>query len=331
MPAPLAQDQYVNELLTGVSVAYLQDKANFAAFSAAPIVPVKLQTSIFAKYTKDDWMRIKFRKRADGDVAAEGGYKTDNTNTYHCDVWALRKPIPPQVRANTVQPYNADRDATLWLTQQSLLNREQRFADACLATSKWGNTDQAGVASAPSANQFVKWSAAGSTPIQDIRAKITLIGQLTGRKPNELVIGEDVKAALTDHADFVDRLKYTSQDSVDTVLIAKLLGLRRVTVSSAAVTTLPDGEAVSSMTTSNTTYVAGGKALLLYVEDSPGPLNPSAAVTMSWVDYLAGDKGGCQISQYRVQERKTDFVEAEQAFVVQIMASDLGQLFTSCI
>ena len=66
MPNPTQSDLHVNVPLTNVSVAYMQDKAQFIADKVFPRVPVQKQSDLYWKYSKSDWRRTDAQKRAPG-------------------------------------------------------------------------------------------------------------------------------------------------------------------------------------------------------------------------------------------------------------------------
>ena len=145
-------------------------------------------------------MRDQAELRAPGTESAGSGYNL-STDSYSSAVYGLHKDISDQVRANSDDPLSPDSDATRFLTQQMLIRQEIDWASTYFTTSVWG-TD-----STPS----TLWSAAsGSTPIADIQAGINTVLTNTGYLPNKLVVSYKVFSILKNHADFVDRFKYTT-------------------------------------------------------------------------------------------------------------------------
>src|SRR3974390_1660948 len=122
MPQPTIGDVHVNRPLTNMSVGYVQDAKDFVAGQAFPPIPVNNKSDVYFKYNRGDFFRNGMQKRAPGTPAAAGGYKLA-TATYVADVWAEKKIIDDQIRANSDSPLQPDRDATFWLTQQALINR----------------------------------------------------------------------------------------------------------------------------------------------------------------------------------------------------------------
>lgn len=327
MPNPVGSDQYVDQLMTDMSVAYVQKDTAFAAHRAAPIVPVKLQGGLFAKYDKGDFNRLQMAKRADGKPAAQGGYRTDNSGTYFCHEYALDVPIGRQERANAVPPYDPARDKTLFLTQQGLINRESIFAANAMGASIWsGQTDQAGVAAAPGANEFLRFDAAGSDPIAVLESGLDAVRTATGKRPNQIVLGAAVWKSLKNHADIVDRIKHVSAEVVKAEIVASLLELEKgLVVSGAVKTNSNEGQ------TDTLADIVGKSLLMHYVEENPGVMNPSAVQTFAWSEFLGGDKGGGQIKRWYENTPDAEIVRIQQAFDVKVVAADLGAFYSAVV
>src|SRR3990167_9444422 len=137
MAQPTAGDSHIDAPLTNVSIAYMQEQGNFIATRVFPWVPVARQSDKYYIFDKNAWLRDQVQLRPPGTEAAGSGYTLSNT-TYYADVWALRKDIDDQTRANSDAPLDPDRNATNWLTLQMLIRREQEFATSAFATGKWG-------------------------------------------------------------------------------------------------------------------------------------------------------------------------------------------------
>jgi hypothetical protein len=74
---------------------------------------------------------------------------------------------------------------------------------------------------------------ANSNPIADVKAGREAIRSSIGMYPNVIMISAKVMSALEEHPAFVDRIKYTSSDSVDEALLARLFKIKKVVVGQA--------------------------------------------------------------------------------------------------
>ncbi len=325
---PTPGDVHVNTPLTQISIAYLQNQAEFVAAQICPVIPVSKQADRYYVYNRGDFFRDQMQKRAPGAPAASVGYRLDNTPTYYCDVWAEAKPIPDQLRGNADAVINMDRDATEFLTQQALIRREKIFAANLFAAGKWA-IDVTGVAAGPAAGQFLQWQDPASTPIEDVRAGKLAIKQATGYPANTLVLSEPVWLKLVDHPDIVDRVKYGQTAgrpaTVTREALAAILELDRILVMGAIENTAAEGAVAAH------SFIGGKNALLAHVAPTPGLLTPSAAYTFSWTGYMGAGPEGNRIKRFRWEIIASDIVEIEMALDVKQVASEMGYFFSGAV
>ena len=324
MALPTSNDVYVDELLTNISVAYVQGARNFVSNMAFPSVPVDTQGGKYMKYDLGDFLRDEAEKRAPGTESVGSGFRVDTSPTYHCDVWAFHKNVDAQIRANQ-RVGNPDDDAARFVMQTLMIRKEREFNSTFMTGGVWDN-DYDGTASSPGANETIHWSDTTSgDPIGDIRDAIDTVEGNTGYAPNTLILGKQVFSALIDHPDIVDRVKYSggvgnnNPAMVNEQTLASLFGLDRVMVSRAVVNTAAEAAADS------VGYVFGKDALLCYVPDSPGLLTPAAGYTFSWDNYLgAGNDMGIATKRIPDPHRNGDKIEGEIAMDMKLVSSALG-------
>lgn len=322
---PTRGDVHVNRPLTNISIAFIQNADNFIADKVFPNIPVPKQSDRYFVYERADWFRDDAEKRAPGTESAGGGFRIDNTPSYFADVWALHKDVDDQIRANADEPINMDRDATEYVTQQLMLRREKQWATDYFTTGIWG-TQKQGVAAAPGAGQFLQWNDANSTPVEDITTMVIDIAKLTGFRPNTLVLSPYVFNTLKNHADILDRIKYTQRGTVTTDILASLFEVDRVLVAMATSNKATEGAAA------NFDFVISDKAMLLcYSNPTPSILTPSAGYTFSWTGYLGAGTAGNRIKRFRMEELSSDRIEGEMAFDLKLIAADLGAFFYDAI
>jgi len=333
MPLPTLGDVHVNRPLTMLSVGYLQDQSDFVANVVFPPIPVTNKSDVYFVYNRGDFFRNNMQKRAPGTPAAAGGYKL-TTKTYIADVWAEKKIIDDQIRDNSDSPLQPDRDATFWLTQQALVNRDVAWGSAYFATGLWG-TELAGQAAAD-ATHVKYWNLSGSTPIEDVLAGQLAIKKATGMWPNILVLGAQVFVTLLTNPEIIDRLKYgqTAPGAVvvTTTDLAALFKVKRVVVMSGIQTTSAEDLVADSDTTPDTfDFISGKHALLAYAADSPGIMQPSAGYTFNWTGLTGATAAGMRIKKYRWEIDAADHVEIEQAYTFGLVSKYLGYMLLSVI
>jgi hypothetical protein len=315
MPQPTSSQVHVDAILTNISVAYFQQNRNFIATQVFPVVPVSKQSDLFFKYTKNDWFRDEAQRRADATESAGGGYNL-STDSYQCDVYAFHKDIGDQTRANADAPINVDREATEFVTSRLMLKMETQFVSNFFTTGVWA-TD------ATPSNLWDNYTT--SDPLGDIETGKRAILSVTGYEPNTLVLGYDVFIKLKNHPDLVDRIKYTSSNVLTEDVMASLFGVPRVMVAKSVKATNNEGgtEAYS--------FNYGKNALLCYSAPSPGLLQPSGGYIMSWTGVSGGLGQNVGVSRMRLEQYKADRIEAEVAFDMKVIASDVGYFFSACV
>lgn len=324
MPQPSINNVHIDKILTNISIAYLQNQDNFISDKVFPIVPVEKKSDKYFTYAKNDWFRDEAQRRAPGTESAGGGY-TLSTDSYNADVWAFHKDVDDQMVANADNPLSPYREATEFVTRRMMLRRELQFVTDYFTTGIWG-TDVTGVAGAVGAGQFKQWNDyASSDPITDIEnAKSVMLGT-TGMEINTMVLGYDVFKFLKNHPDLVDRIKYTSSQTITTDMIARFFEIDRVLIAKAVKATNNEG-AVGSY------GFAFGKACGLYhVAPTPGLMTPSAGYGFSWTGVSGGMGATIGTSQFRMEALKSDRIEAEMAWDNKVVATDLGYFMATAV
>lgn len=340
MPTPTRSDVHVNAPLTNISIAFMQDASGFVADRVFPNVSVQKQSDRYFQYDRSDFWRNGFRKRAPSTESAGGGWKIDSTPTYFCDIWALHKDIDDRVRANQDVPLNMDRDATIWLSQQAMIAREVTWVSQYFKTGVWDgidgtNGDVTGVASNPTGAQVLQWNDASSTPIKNVKKYSTTIHQLTGLRPNKLVIGRQVWDVVSEHPEMIDRIKYSGgigndrPAKITRQAVAALMEVDEVLVADGIQVTSDENSAFeASMTTA---FIAGKGALLVYANPTPSLMQPSGGYTFSWTAFAGAGPQGQRISRFRMDNLKSDRVESEMAYDQKLVSADCGVFFTTLV
>ena len=329
MPLPTLSDVHVDRPLSNLSVKFLQDETDFVAMDVFPGVPVSNRSDLYFIYNEGDFFRDQMQKRAPGTPAAGGGYRLA-TQQYACDVWAELKIVDDQIRANSDSPLQPDRDATQWLTQQALVNREKNFAKAYFDTGLWGTTETGVDSGASLGTTFLRWNLSGSTPIEDILRGRMGVKKATGKWPNVLVLGATAYSALLTNGEIIDRLKYGQTAPgpvvVDDADLAALFKVQKVRVMSAIETTSVEGAATDTFD-----FIGGKHALLAYAAPSPGIDTPSAGYTFNWTGLTGATAAGMRIKKYRWEINSADHVEIDSAYAMALVARNLGYFYYTCV
>lgn len=317
-------DLYVDQLLTGISIAYKNPL--YIAPMIFPMVPVRMQTGFVPRYNQSDFFRNLAGQRAVGTRSNRSSFTVDNTMTYACKWASFGVEIPDIVRDNQMDPYSIDVDSTEFATDKIQMEQELSFVTTAFTTSIWGNTDQTGVASAPAANQFVYWSNyASSTPIVDLTLFNDTIEGKIGREANTLTMGKQVWSQLKWHPDFLDLIRYTQRAQMSPELFGTLMDLSRVLVGRGIYTTAAEGTVEASVTY---TRIWGKNALLTYTPDTPGLMLPAAGYTFGW-QRVASPLG--YIKRMRDEQIETDIVEANAFYTHKVTAANSGLFMSGAV
>lgn len=333
MPQPYSGQVHIDVALTNISVAYLQSAGDYIATKVFPVIPVPKQSNKFFIYNQGDFYRDEATLRGPGSESSGGGYNL-TTGSYYCDVYAHHKDVDPQIRAQSDTPLDADRDATIWVTQILAIRREVQWMSKFFTTSTWTGSTTGG-----DITPGTKWDAASSTPIEDIQAQSFHIKQTTGYWPNRLVLGTNVYKGLANNDEFLQRYKYTTAGSVITPdLIGAVVAPPnapqggdnpfQVLVASSIYNTAHEGA------TDSFSFIATPQAALLaYSEPSPGIMRPSAGYTFVWTPIAGYESRVRQIPMpwLGVGEdgQPTMRVEAEITMDANVVAAGLGAYFTA--
>lgn len=315
MPQPAASDVHLDALLTNISVAYVQMQSHFIAPQVFPIVPVDKQSDKYRTYTKNDWFRDEAERRQGATESVGSGYTLSDA-AYFCDKYAIHKDVDDDTRRNADPVHDLDREATEFVSQRLLLRQEIQWVTDFFAASIWG-TD------VTPANL---WSAyATSDPLLDVEAgKETILGN-TGFMPNTLVLGYQVYRQLRNHPDLVDRIKYTTAQTMTVDMMARLFDVDRVLVARAVKATNVEGA------TGAYAFAHGKHALLCYSAPTPGLMTPSAGYMFAWRGVSGPLDTTVGVSRFRLEQLKADRVEGEIAFDNKVIGSDLGYFFASVV
>jgi len=319
---PTAADLHIDSALTDFAIGYAQDlKKDFISLNAATTVKVPKQSDKYFTWTKGDWFRSEMELRGDGAVSRSAGIGISNTSFY-CDVYALSTYITERQRVNA--DIDVEKAKVQYLVHQSMLRRDIVWQAACFATGLWtSNTEQTGVASGPTTNQFVQFDASGAVPREVLMDQIEVVRASIGRKPNVMITSPAVMDALVRHDDFTDLTKYTVRGGPDYDDIAKAIGLgteddRMILVGNAVQNTANEG---ATVVMSN---VFGKHVLLAYISREQSLELPTAVSQFSWSPFDQVTAEGVAVDSWYDKDRKATKYEAEMACDVAITANDAG-------
>lgn len=327
MSRPTTSQVHIDTALTNISVAYIQDANNFIADKVFPQVPVQKESDRYFVYSKEDFFRDEAELRAPATESAGGGYDIDNTPNYFAQKYSYHKNVTERDRANSDNPLNADRDATIFVTQKMLIRRESLWAQKYFKSGVWAN--EFGGASEANAGlgDVLYWDDENSDPIKQISDAQLAQESITGYLPNVLTLAPRVYEVLRNHPKILDRIKYTERGIVTADLLAALFGVDKVLVARAVRNTGPRGG------NADIDYIFGKHALLTYAPSTPSLMTPSAGYTFAWTGLLGAGAYANRITRIGMDwlEIGTERIEADMAFDQKVIAADMGSFFDGII
>ena len=308
-----ANDLHVDRLLTNISIGY--GNSSYIADQILPVVRVGRQSDKYVVYDKSHWFRNEARLRAPGTASQRGGWTYSNA-AYYCDRFSFGHEIYDADRANADDNFALDREATEFVADKILMQREVSAAAKFFTTGVWG-LDRVGT------TNFTQWSDyANSNPLSDIGEWMDSVDASIGREPNTLVLGKQAWLKLKWHPDLIDTIKYTQRAQMTVDLAAALFEVQRNLIGRSIYTNSPEGTAEGSVAYSR---MWGKNALLLYVPPAPGVRTPAAGYTFVW-DYWPNAL--MYIKRMRDEQRETDIIEGN-SFYAQVVTGAAAGVFAS--
>lgn len=318
---PTSRDVYVDRLMTNFSIAYMLNRGLFVARSVFPTIPVEDQTGTYAVYPKGFFLRNEMRVRPLGGTPLYIDHDVDY-QTFSTEEYSTGKKIDDRIRANSRDPLGPDRAATILLSNNAIINWEERWAAKFFKQGVWTN-EYAGVAANPGAGTFLRFDQPGSDPVGYVQALGDSIEEATGYRPNRLTLGAKVYRTLANHAQILDRIKYTQRGVVTPDLLAELFEVQTVNVARGSSNQAKEGQADS------VTRIADPKAFLLSYADTSASVSTetiTAGAAFAWTNLIpdqTNDLGGV-ITRGRVGEGYSDWMHIRQAFGLEVTAADLA-------
>jgi len=330
--SPTGSDLYVSSPLTNVAIAWKrQNREDFVADRVFPIVPVQQQGGKYWKFHRPDWRRTKAQVRAPSTESVGIGWRT-TTDVYYADVYAVHADIDDRTRANADSIFRLDRTFTEQVMNDLHLRREKDWNAAFFGTGKWGR-DLTGVTGTPSTDQFVKFSEAASTPVEDFRGWRRGFKRITGLDANGVVMGPSVEDTLLDHAAIIERIKYTQRGTISRDLLASFLGIGTIYVPEAVEVTSPEKADLTADADDATYEFIGSEdaMLMVHTTGSPSRETPSAGYTFSWAGLIGSSREGIRTKKFRMENLASDRIEGEMAYDMRVTAKELGWYFASVV
>ncbi|HWO57679.1 MAG TPA: major capsid protein [bacterium] len=215
-----AQARVIDPILTEVARGY--QNAAYIGNALFPVVPVGLRGGKILQFGKEHFRLYNTARAPGSDVAViQFGYAGQS---YALADHAIAGLVPVEDLEEASQQPGIDLGSDAVRSVQDIIAIKLEVEQATLARNAalYAASNKATLSGAS------QWSDPSSDPIKAIEdAKEAIRGQVVMR-PNTLVLGPKVFAALKQHPKIIDRIKYTGRDVPTAELLASLFGVQRV-------------------------------------------------------------------------------------------------------
>ena len=305
-------DSISDKFIANVANKYMQDNI-WGPFNIFPKVNVKQKSGLFAKFSKEDWLRMDDVNEyiRTGASESKGDIHGKSSQSYLLEQFAFHEDVTEEDRDNYDNPYDPIADATDYVVNKLQLLVAKKFATSVLASGIWSTNYDVGAGS-------TKWNASGATPIDDVLGQAEAIEKFTGFWPNRICMTRDVELALATCDDILDVMAVTNTKVVTKDLLATIFKVDTVEVFATVATTAAKG---GTATTSNTNYMATDTCVLCYTPDRATTKKPSAGIHPVYKG-----KGGNVITRRIPMPENNNALRVEGMVYTApvIMAADLG-------
>jgi hypothetical protein len=323
---PTMQDVHIDQALSDYAFGVLQDNQNHVAGGFFPIQEVDHLSDQYYVLPRNQFARGDAKPRQGNAESAGFDFELSKDN-FNCVPYALHSDVDQRKLSNSDNPRLYEEAATRVAVDNLLLTHEIDWANAYFKTGVWGK-DYTGVASGPTGDQFLRWDDAAADPEKDVdkgKRQIYLAG---GKEANALLVGFDVWLALKKCPKIIDRVKYTSADSISTAVVARLLGVEKLIVAQSTKATNAVGAADAY------DFVHGKGAMLAHVgENGGGELQASAGRIFAWKGVNPGALRSRTLSVARIEIplKKSVRFEAETNWGHKVTGQQLAAFFATAV
>ena len=264
---------HVNLPLSNLAIQYKPE--GMIADQLAPIVPVGKQADAYTIYEREEAYAIEDDARGPG-APVNRITRSATSATFFCNNYALGNSIPQEDIENADAGWLiTERGARIeHLSDKLALGWEKRVGLQMTSGTNVGS--YTAVASA-----WTDHTAGNSDPIGNINSTIQGIQDLTGMRPNRMVMGDKAWRQFREHADVIDRIYGNDGTAPGARLVtqnnaAALFELDQVLIGGAYYNVNDEGQTVSL------SQIWDDNVVLYYAPNAPRKDKPSAMYTFRW-------------------------------------------------
>jgi hypothetical protein len=325
MPLLTPSQVHIDQPLSNLTLAYVQEQTNFVADKVFPVVGVARQSDKYYIYDRANMNRAgDVKKLAPRTEVNRIGLKISN-DSYYTDVYGLGMDFDEQTIANEDAMLEIRSAGAQTLVNRVLIEREQQFATTFFSAGVW-TTD------VTPANLWSDYT--NSTPISDVTTGRRTMQLLAGgMKPNTMVIGKEVRDILVNHPDVLARLNggatVTNTALVTDAKLAEIFEVENFFVMEAVANTAAEGLAEVNA------FIGGKNALLVHTPRTSGLMTPAAGLTFAWNNIPGVSNLGITVESFSddalKRQQVAEHIQVKMAYDMKVVGADLGYFFEDVV
>src|SRR6056300_939798 len=325
MPLLTPNSVHIDQPLTNLTIAYVQDQTNFIADKVFPVIGVDKQSDKYYIYDRDNMNRTGDVKALAPRTEVKRIGMSLSTDSYYADVYGLGMDFDQQTLANEDAALDIRSAGATTLVNRLLIHREEQFASTFFAAGVWGSQ------STPS-NLWSDYT--NGTPISDVtNGRRTMQLASGGFKPNTMVVGKEVRDILVNHPDILARLNGGATVS-NTALITDAKLAEIFEVENFYVMEAVKNGAAEGLAESNS-FIGGKNALLVHTPRASGLMTPAAGLTFAWNSVPGVNNLGVTVESFSddalKRQQVAEHIQVKMAYDMKVTGADLGYFFSGII
>jgi len=325
MPLLTPSAVHIDQPLSNLTLAYVQEQTNFVADKVFPVVGVQRQSDKYYLYDRANMNRSgDVKKLAPRTEVNRIGMAISNA-AYYADVYGIGMDFDEQTLANEDAMLEVRAAGAQTLINRVLIEREEQFASSFFSAGVW-TTD------VTPANLWSDYT--NSTPISDVTAgRRTMQLKSGGFKPNTMVIGKEVRDVLINHPDILARLNggatVTNTALITDAKLAEIFEVENLYVMEAV-----KNGAVEGLAEANA-FIGGKNALLVHTPSTAGLMTPAAGLTFAWNNIPSVNNLGITVESFSddalKRQQVAEHIQVKMAYDMKVVGADLGYFFEDVI
>ena len=325
MPLLTPSAVHIDQPLSNLTLAYVQEQTNFVADKVFPVVGVQRQSDKYYIYDRANMNRSgDVKKLAPRTEVNRIGMAVSNS-AYYADVYGIGMDFDEQTIANEDAMLEIRAAGAQTLINRVLIEREEQFASTFFNAGVW-TTD------VTPANLWSDYT--NSTPISDVtNGSRTMQLSSGGFKPNTMVVGKEVRDILINHPDILARLNGGSTINNPALItdgkLAEIFGVENFFVMEAV-----KNGAVEGLAEANA-FIGGKNALLVHTPRASGLMTPAAGLTFAWNNIPNVNNLGITVESFSddalKRQQVAEHIQVKMAYDMKVVGADLGYFFSAVV